>query len=105
MVKFFFKKWSIKNTFSLHHYKCHSVFQCSDIDMILVVYSLTPKKVVLLGSELPHLRTVMISRYKQWFRSDSTFCTLERNVNFSLNDNLQVKYETKKYNINNSSVI
>ena len=79
--------------------KCYSVLPCSDRDMILVLHSLTPEKVGLPGSELPHSRSVMTSRCNQWFHSDSTFCTLEQNVNFSLNSNLQLKYETKKSNI------
>ena len=39
----------------------------------------TPEKAWLPGSELPRSRSVMTSRCKQWFRVDSTFCTLERN--------------------------
>ena len=78
---------------------CYTVLPCSDRDTIVVLHSLTPEKVGLPGSELPRSRSVMTSRCKQWFSFDSTFCTLERNRNFSLNGNLQLKYETKKYNL------
>ena len=72
---------------------------CSDKDTILVLPSLTPEKVWLPGSQLPRSRSVMTSRCKQQFSFDSTFCTLERNRNFSINGNLQLKYETKNYNL------
>ena len=74
----------------------YSVLPCSDRDTILVLHSLTAEKVGLNGSELLRSRSVMTSRCKQ--RSQS-FCTLERNVNFSLIGNLKLKYETKNYNI------
>ena len=85
--------------FSCLRDQCYSVLSCSDRDTILVLHSLTPEKVGLPWSELLRYRSVMTSRCKQWFRTGSTFCTLERNVNFSLNRNLQLKYETNKYNL------
>ena len=78
---------------------CYSVLPCSDRDTIVVLPSLTAEKVGLPGSELPRSRSVMMSRCKQWFSFDSTFCTLVRNRNFSLNGNLQLKYETTKYDL------
>ena len=78
---------------------CYSVLPCRDRDTIVVLHSLTPEKVGLPGSELPRSRSVMTSRCKQWFSFGSTFCTLERNINFSPNGNLQLKYQTKKYNL------
>ena len=70
-----------------------SVLPCSDRDTILVLHSLTAEKVGLNGSELLRSRSVVRSV------THKSFCTLERNVNFSLNGNLKLKYETKNYNI------
>ena len=81
--------------------QCYSVLPCSDRDTIVVVPSLTPEKVGLPRSELTRSRSVVTSRCKQWFRRDSTFSTLERNVNFSVNGNLQLNMKQKNIMKNN----
>ena len=77
---------------------CYSVLPCSDRDTIVVLPSLTLEKVGLPG------RHDVNPWCKPWVCFDSTFCTLERNRNFSLNGNLQLKYETKTKNYYNSYV-